>query len=413
MVIKKTARITYIILTALMAVLAFMWLFKNFTVIADYRSVRDYLAAADTKVTDEFLDGFYTLILRFVLTHTSRLSTMAAILYGIQLIVVSVAAFLFARALSDDVWMVITTTVFIVANPFVLSTALCIGPQSLYFAILLLIIQLGVDATSLREKGISFGSWGRFVKWIAAVTAFLVLMVVSDKMATTGSYNRCEKTMLNYELQRFVWPHFGEINYTFYLEQTGYDTSDVSANYLSSEYMWEHFVPSIYEHYGNEAGKEVIERYVKEFGFKARTKENIVEWGKDIASYFFAPYTIFLNMKGKGFSKTGQIYDQFTKNALSSRIYWYYSLIVNLVVTLVGLVTVMARAIYKKISRKRDDSAFINKFTVCSLILVLVLSIYYSFFSFRGFNLTNGLYAIIIWPIIFVYALAEDMKKSR
>lgn len=407
MVIKKTSKITFIILTLFQTVLACIWGFKNITVIPDTVLSKLYIEASNTLVTDEFMSTIYTRIIRFISSHTSKLSSTAIILYLFQIGIVVVAAMLFARAVSDDIIMSHGIVFFIVTNPFVLSTCMQISVSSIHFALLLSVVSLFVQPEFFTEKGASPGGVERLVKWLVAGLIFAGVIFLNVKCADTDAYGRCERTVKNYELQRFVWPHFGEINYTYVMEQSGFDTSNVSSQYLTSYYLWDDYIPSLKEHYG-EYYKDIVNDYLKDYGITGNTRENVIEWGKDILSYFFAPVTVILNRKGYGYSYTGMLYDLFTENSSIASLYWKFSSVFSVAMTVLGFLFSLGLLIYRKVKRKFSVNPLFNKFTVCSVLLTGLISLYCSFFTFRGFDFRNALWCMIIWPLLFVVSIDFD-----
>lgn len=407
MFIKKTARYTFVLLTAIQLALAIVWVVSNITVVPDLAVCREYIDAANRRVCDEYMNYFYMYFVRFILLHTSTMSTFAPILYLFQLVFATACVVSFAKSLTNDLLMSFTIGFFIISNPFFLSTIMQVSPVSIYISVFLWVISIGVDESLLREKQIYGNALGRIAKWGSFILIVIGLMFVNNKLATPQSMGRCERTLKCYELQRFVWPHFSEITYTFYLEQTGYDSSVAHANYLSSEYMWDTFVPSLYEHYGD-AGKEVVERYVDEFGFTIRKKDNIIEWSKDILSYFFAPYTIMANEDGKGFSKTGKLYNEFTKHGPLSSLYWRFSDMFTAFFTAYSVIGLVSLLFIKKVKRYVGMKLFFNRFSLNALLFTLAFSLYVSFFTLRGFDYRNAVWMCIIWPILFLFPFLSD-----
>lgn len=407
MLIKKIGRYTFVLLTAVQVVLAILWIISNITVVPDLAICRDYIAAADKQVCDEYMSYFYMYFVRFILLHTSTLATFAPILYIFQLALAVVCVFSFARSITYDVVMHIFIALFILSNPLFLSTVFQVSPVSIHVSIFLWLISIGVDESLLREKQI-YGSFiGRLAKWGVFIILALTLVFVNTKLVTPKSMGRAERNLDNYALQRFVWPHFNDINYTFYLEQTGYDSSQALANYLSSEYLWDHFIPGLYEQYGD-AGSEVVKRYVDEFGFASRKKENTIEWGKDILSNFFAPYTVALNLTGNGYSHTGQLYGEFIKNGFASRLYWRFSVMFTVFWTVYSIIGIVVLYFIKKIKRYVNMTLFFNKFSINVMLFSMALSIYVSYFTLRGFDFRNCLWMCIMWPILLLFPFLSD-----
>lgn len=117
-----------------------------------------------------------------------------------------------------------------------------------------------------------------------------------------------ENTLGAAAVSRLVWPNFGK-NYYFWSDEVKAVLTEYEAVQISQrvDLVGEEFFPGLAEAYGKKRATELC----LEMGYRClmdRTRETVLEIGKDLKDYSTLPFAIGRNLRGKGVSLTAWNY---------------------------------------------------------------------------------------------------------
>ena len=124
-------------------------------------------------------------------------------------------------------------------------------------------------------------------------------------------------------VSRLAWPNLGK-NYYFWSEDVKAVLTEDEAVWISwrEDLVGEEFYPKLVETYGErKATKLCLEMGVR--CLKDRTRETVLEIGRDFRDYLLLPFTIEGNLKGRGSSLTAWNYGRMRENTPVLVKYYY------------------------------------------------------------------------------------------
>ncbi len=385
---------------ALQSVPAIVWIVKNIAVFNGDFMARNYIAAADTLVVDEYMGILYAVVIR-LLGH-------GWILYLVQFALVAFFAWFMG-----GVWCL----GLVVTNPFVLQSCFSCLPEALILACFFAIVGIirkgrkWSDSVWVVIPQVFMGLLNPDYVWLCAlimvgvviykllgrqrsglallaVTVFsiTVSLGVNDIVSVPGSYGRAHKSVQFLLMQRLNWPDIQneyidlEQYYGLDFSSEGIDASR-TAEKLSTVWGY-NIVKSMGEEAADDYYAYMSERALKH-GFRAVAAPII----KDEIGYFFAPVNcLFLET-------IGDSSPAFVKNRflLVREDYGLFSLwvIFSLLISSAFGITGVFRAL-----------KWCKKELAVFLWIAFCVSIYATLICVRGFDYRNVLFIMAGWPLL-------------
>ena len=398
MIIKKYARPMLLIVTAIQAVSALVWLIMTLPDLQLFSMSANYRAAMETLVTDDYMDWFYALTLWIVSHVFGSGNAFSVALTLIQFAMLAASIYFFISTLVKDWWMRCCLTVYIVSLPVVVSAANTLLPGAFRTAVITTVMGVIIRiAKSDFSRGI------RTIRIFGCLSVLFLLSIVSDSQGKPNAYGWGDKTREVYMMQRFAWPHFSEIDIaTEMIAET--DAEGARATdmyYLTPERIFTDFVPALENRYTKDRAGDIV-RAIADRGFMCFKREIATESLWDFASYAFAPYTILANLSGRGFSYTGVNYGEFTKHTgIFGVVYFRLSMYLFVAWTLIAIANLFNKPHFNKTGMRMFA------------VIAILASAYYSFAGVRGFDYKNVLFVMIAWVLAVMLPVIEQKGERQ
>lgn len=184
-----------------------------------------------------------------------------------------------------------------------------VGQKDADARVLMLEGQKDVDTQVMMPERKRIGQKVRFRLTVCLVAGviFLVNMGLNGALPEQRKVYR-ENNLGTAAVSRFVWPNFAT-NYFFWDDEVKAVLSEERAIDLCQriDLLEKEFYPTLVETYGSRKAT----RLCLEMGYRClmdRSKETVLEIGKDFVDYLLIPFTIEKNLQGKGVSLTAWNY---------------------------------------------------------------------------------------------------------
>lgn len=253
------------------------------------------------------------------------------------------------------------------------------------------------------------GKSGRFV-FAAVLTAGLIIVANSGLNEgfpqARGIYRENSPGMAF--LSRLVWPNFAK-NYYFWSGEVKEVLSEETAGDISMRaglVAGEFYVP-LEEAYG----REKATRLCLEMGrncLKYRTKETVLEIGRDLKDYFLLPFTIEKNLRGEGVSLTAWNYGRMRAHTPVLVKYYYRYGVLELPFLLLGSMLLWGSHGIGSISRLLRGRTAGRDYILFTLLLY---TIWYAMRSNFPIDYKTALPILFIWYLASVGGLMEEGAK--
>ena len=211
-----------------------------------------------------------------------------------------------------------------------------------------------------------------------------------------------ENTLGTAAVSRFVWPNFGR-NYYFWsgeiIDVMSIDDAILFSNRV--DIMAEEFYPRLVNAYGErKATKLCLEMARRCLG--DRTKEILLEIGRDLKDYFLLPFTIEKNLKGEGVSLTAWNYGRMREHTPILVKYYYRYGLFELPFLLLGSLLLWG---FRRGSRGKQQNFLIFTWAV--------YSIWYAVRSNFPVDYKTALPILFLWYLAAVSGTLYDKPKTE
>ncbi len=413
--------ILFIAITAVQCVFALYWLLLNFNEYYPDFFSDNYIEAAQTLKTDDFMGAGYALIVRIfghggVLKIFQMLSVYTS---GVRL----AHSFTCKKIYSREC---LITGAFILSNPFVMQSTCMVLPNALILAGFLLMVGLYKEKrvlwfgivdimTGLLNPDyiyITFFCFFPFIIFnhikkkeffakflITALSAFLICLLITNSVTDSKAYGGYERNLLTLSLQRVSIGNLGCYNnvYENYHNLDFY--TELTAAEKSAESLWYELLPKTEEALGEDECIVICKGMISnalQRGIGRLAKETL----KDFLYYFTAPFSIsFIYFtKDMNSSIVNPLLVFVQKNPGLFKIY----LLFEIFITAVLVIFASIKAIKEK--HLKNNALELIAFTW----ITCVISFFGCFWFIRGFNYLNALTVIIGWPLILLYLTQSE-----
>lgn len=401
-------RIIIPVLIIIQSLMGLVWLADGITIRPVEKISFDYIEAAQTLVTDDYMGIGYALIIRLIMKMAGGGTCLFVMLYVLQLISVAGACFLLPVELKKRLLI----AGFVTFNPLVLETICQVSPNALLLAgeialisctirlyqsekVSMLVLQSGLILvlgllnpdyiyivlimmipvsvyTIVKKKKLGV------MILLGVLVATIISFGITRINVKPYSYERGTKSIELYMMQRFCWPDMSQpvnIVRTFW----GAEADEVTELYLAEKYSESVFGPFSYfleTKYGTEV-REVYALGAKR-NFAISKKQQLLKIAHDILRYTF-PQAGIVETYARLANDTRVQWDVMSFVNVSkpgfAHFYLKYSIIVSFVLTVISVCFLFFK----------NNQRYIKTFLMLLLVTICLAS-YYAVFEIRGFD---------------------------
>lgn len=432
--IADISRLYVYIFSLVQGMLAIIWMGCNLGVYIPETLSENYLSAASTFVVDDYMGILYALFLAPFVAGIKNITVLHAVVSLVQVALVVAAVYYAVHELwGENLEKVdcLVLSVLVVSIPGVLHACFSFIPNALLFALLLIIFSSTfalISRKSVKSGMISIITCGT-VSLLApdysvliaivmlplliyllikkdttalfleggAVVVLILMGLLGHGLCTPESFGRVERSVLLYIHQRTSWPFISELK--DYYRNLGVDNDLGITNAVNMyERFFEDYSLTPAKELGYSAMVPIYKQLIAEM-WAMRPLYFAWEMVKDIIFNMFAPISVIVVVI-KNISDT--LIPMIASNFMMVAPGISGLLLYGFEGSCVGIVT------FGLLSYRKDDKIKWGM-GVIAIFIMLVISVYYSVFWFRGFDYRNTLFSTVL-PLIL---LAGNILKKR
>lgn len=435
--IGRTFAYFYIFVQGLFSLL---WMCFNLTAYSPEKLSNDYILAAKTFIVDDYMGILYAVFLAPIVAITDDASVIHSVVAIIQTVAVFASFIYFVKTYAggklsetDKVLVALcgTTVPFVLQASFsVLPNSFClcavlvfasviyrlaVTPSAGYaillsvislltvllsgdYAFLLILIIIPALVSELKRKNTT-----ALLAMGSAVVVLIITHFVTDLWVVYESYGRVTRSLGLYAYQRCSWPYIFE-NKNALDAHFGYfnDSGNAAAVSVSEKIYSDYFMA--YKNANPEAYNESVLWSLSKSSFLYRSKSVIFDTLKDALGYTFPSLamTIFY-LKKTSVSILPALLARFFREAPNiSRKYMSLFVVGSIItVVLAALKTGFGEVIKKHL-----------RTVLFVLYVIIILALYSAFFSVRGFDYRNSIFAASV-PMILCIAFLLRRESDK
>lgn len=433
--IADISRLFVYIFSLVQGILGIIWMGCNLMVYIPETLSENYLLAASTLVVDDYMGVLYALFLAPFVAMIKNMAVLHAMVSVIQVFFVVAAVYYAAHELwSDELKKsdCLVLSALVAGIPGVLQTCFSLIPNAMLFSLLLIVFSSTfalINRKSVKSGIISIAACGAvsllapdysvllaiimvplFVYLLikkdttalflegGAVVVLILMGLLGNGLCTPESFGRVERSMLLYIHQRVSWPFLQELR-DCYINLGVNNDSGINDAVNMYERFFEDYSMTPVRKLGYSAMVPVYRQLITEMWAK-RSAYFARELVKDIIFNFFAPFSV-VAVAVRDISDT--LIPMVISNFMMAAPGISGLLLYGFEGSCVGIMVFGLLSFHKGDKIKWG----LGLVVIC---IMLVISVYYSVFWFRGFDYRNTLFSTA-FPIVLI--VGNILKKRN